>query len=47
MIKLIGAWLILFGVLSLFASKVPTWIVPACAIVVGGIVLFYGSWKKA
>lgn len=44
---LVGIWLILFGVMALFASKVPDWIVPVVAIGVGLIVIAGGRWKQA
>lgn len=41
---LIGIWLILFGVMALFSSKVPDWVVPVAAIGIGLIVLA-GGWR--
>lgn len=44
---LVGIWLILFGVMGLFASKVPDWIVPVSACIVGLIVIAGGGyWKR-
>lgn len=39
---LIALWLVLFGVLSLVSTKVPDWLVPLSAIVVGAIMLVGG-----
>ena len=42
--SLIGIWLILFGVMALVSTKVPDWIVPVAAVIVGLIVLAGGGW---
>jgi len=46
---LLGIWFILFGVLHLVPTKVPEWIVPLCAVVLGLIILAGGvqTWRKA
>lgn len=41
---LVGIWLILFGVMALVSTKVPDWIVPVAAVIVGLIVLAGGGW---
>lgn len=43
---LVGIWLIVFGAMALLSTKVPDWIVPALAIIVGLIVLAGGGWLK-
>lgn len=43
---LIGIWLIIFGVLALVSTKVPDWIVPVMAVIVGLIVITGGGWWK-
>lgn len=43
---LIGVWLVLFGTLSLVQTKVPDWIVPVSAVVVGLLVIAGGGWLK-
>lgn len=43
---LVGIWLILFGVLSLVSTKIPEWIVPLAAIIVGLVVVAGGWWKR-
>ena len=43
---LIGVWLILFGVMALVSTKVPDWIVPVAACIVGLIIIAGGSWFK-
>jgi len=42
---LLALWVILFGVMALFPSQVPNWIVPFTAIAVGLIVLV-GAWRS-
>lgn len=44
---LIGAWLVLYGALSLVQTKVPDWIVPVAAGIVG-LISLAGSdlWKR-
>lgn len=42
--KLIGVWLVLYGALSLVTTKVPDWIVPVSACIVGLLVLVGNEW---
>ncbi len=42
----IGIWLIVFGALALVATKVPDWITPVLAIIVGLVVIAGGGWRK-
>lgn len=44
-IILVGIWLILYGVLALVATRVPDWIVPVAAVLVG-LSLIAGWWKR-
>lgn len=46
-IVLIAIWLILFGVISLVSTKVPEWIVPLTAIIIGLIIGFSVFRKPA
>lgn len=43
---LVGIWLVLFGVLALVSTKVPDWIVPVAACIIGLIVIAGGGWRK-
>jgi hypothetical protein len=44
--NLLALWLILHGVLVLVSTKVPEWVDPLLAIVVGVILLGGGLWKQ-
>lgn len=43
---LVGVWLILFGVLGLVSTKIPEFIVPLAAVIVGLIIIAGGFWKR-
>lgn len=42
--KLIGIWLVLYGSLSLVETKVPEWIVPVTACIIGLAALVGNEW---
>lgn len=44
---LIAIWLVIYGAMALVTTKVPEWIVPSAAIVIGLMVLAGGlGWRS-
>jgi hypothetical protein len=43
---LIGIWLLLYGAMALISTKVPEWIVPGSACIIGLILIAGGGWWK-
>jgi len=41
---LVGIWLVLYGALALVSTKVPEWITPVAAVIVGLVVLSGSGW---